>query len=183
MKNKRGMSPVIATVLLVILTIVAVAIVTQIFLPFTKDSLSKSKSCFTYREYFVFDDSFKYNCYNSDGVYLTVKARGDKASANNIGGFDLVLLENGVSKKISVRTGDQNQCGAGGIKSMDDLNCTSKIRLPAGGEVVSYKYNYVPTRGINSARIYPYVIDEESKEGKICEDPSNTVKIGVCSGS
>ena len=64
MMDKKGVSPVIATVLLLVLTIVIGGIIFSVVIPFVKDSLGDSKVCLDVLQGVEFPES-KFNCYNS----------------------------------------------------------------------------------------------------------------------
>lgn len=64
MFSKRGVSPIIATVLLVILTLVAVGILAAFVIPFVNDSFKNSKECFDVLDKVKFDGDSLYNCYS-----------------------------------------------------------------------------------------------------------------------
>ena len=81
--DKRGVSPVIAEILLVMLTIAAIGIVAGFVIPFVQNTLTKSTECTNYNDYFKFQevfnvgsDEFRYNCRDAgDGLYgISVKA-------------------------------------------------------------------------------------------------------------
>ena len=53
LKRKRGLSNVVSTILLVLLTFSAVVIVAGILIPFVRDSLNEGSECLDYRDYFT----------------------------------------------------------------------------------------------------------------------------------
>src|SRR3989338_10500321 len=79
-REKRGLSPVIATVLLIMITISAAAILTPVILNFVKKNTEKTE-CVPYTDYFKFEESVggkRYNCY-IDGLYgFTIRAVPDE---------------------------------------------------------------------------------------------------------
>ena len=58
-KNNKGMSGIVATVLLIMLTIVLGAFLAKFVIPFVKNNLSKSSECLDYRDHFSFQESFR----------------------------------------------------------------------------------------------------------------------------
>ncbi|MGV8142613.1 MAG: archaellin/type IV pilin N-terminal domain-containing protein [Candidatus Pacearchaeota archaeon] len=62
--NKRGVSPVVATVLLLVLTVGLAAVIFSFVIPFVNDQLGNSKACLKVLDGVEFADS-KFNCYNS----------------------------------------------------------------------------------------------------------------------
>lgn len=69
MKSKRGLSEVVATMLTVLITIAAISFIASLVIPFVRNGLSSSTECFPAKDYFKFDDSQGYNCYDSAGRY------------------------------------------------------------------------------------------------------------------
>ena len=59
---KRGVSPVVATVLLLVLTVVIAAVVFSFVVPFVNEQLGNSKACLNVLDGVEFADS-KFNCY------------------------------------------------------------------------------------------------------------------------
>lgn len=147
------MSEVVATVLIITLTVTGVAVIAGFVIPFVRENLQKSTECIAYKDYFMFDDALGYNCYvanNENIIYgMTVKAGIDKKIEENIGGFEIVLKKNdGTAKKLSKE--EIMTCGA------------SKFELPKTGEIKTYAYS---GEDIVSATIYTTL-----KSGRICEE-------------
>ncbi len=61
--NNRGVSPVVATVLLLVLTVVLASVIFAFVIPFVQDQLGNSKECLNVIDGVEFADS-KFNCYN-----------------------------------------------------------------------------------------------------------------------
>lgn len=170
-KNKRGLSPVIATVLTIMLTVAAVAALAAFVVPFVRDSLQRSSECLDYGSYYVFEES-GYNC-NTENVYaLSVKASFDKELAESVAGFKIIFNDaSGATRQAEVRTGAE----ASSISIMGDSS--GVLRTPGAGGVVTYVYSAAPEDSFISAEVYPIV-----KSGRICGDVKETVKIIECSG-
>ena len=83
MMKRKGLSEVVSTVLMVLITIAAVAFVANLAIPFVKNNLQHSTECLSARDYFKFDDSLGYNCYDQTGLYgFSVQAgNGGETSA------------------------------------------------------------------------------------------------------
>src|SRR3989344_4105789 len=126
---KRGLSPVIATMLLVVLTVGAIVLVSSYLVPFVKNSLG-STSCVKYLDHFQFDESFEYNCYTSDKkLYgISIKAGDNNTASEDIVGFNLVFKEKGNSKAIMVKGGAAGICTSGGIVGFNKA-CSSLIEI------------------------------------------------------
>ena len=170
--GRKGLSAVVATVLLMLITIVAVIIISQVLVPFVKTSLNRASECVNYWEYFVFDDSFGYSCYDDEennGITLT--ASGEERQDNSIIGFDLVFNKRVESQKSSARSG----APIGELRMLD--GSITNIKIPKRGETLSYVYN----NGIayESVDVYPVI---KSRDGeRICEK-SDSIKLKRCEG-
>src|SRR3989344_8034348 len=104
MKGKRGVSPVIATVLLLVLTIVAVSILAVFIIPFVKNSLGTSKGCFDVLGDIKFDAESRYNCnyQNASGARSGFSVRID---SDEIVGFSLTLFQQGSANSYRIENG------------------------------------------------------------------------------
>lgn len=173
--NKRGVSPIIATVMLIMLTIAAVGIIAGFLIPFVKKSLSDSTVCFSYRNYFEFEDKFGYNCYSSDGVnYLhavSVKSGSDTSKEANIKGFELVFSEMGSSTKKSAVNGASASSEIGGLRMLDETK--DEIAVPQAGEMRTYVFNG-GSNVYKGVEVYPVL-----QTGKVCE-ASDKVDLKIC---
>jgi len=93
--HKRGLSAVIATVLLIMLTVGAVALIAGVIIPFVKNQLDTSKKCFEVIDQISIVQGV-YTCYNSSNTEIMIK----RASKNfELKGF-LVSLSNKSSSQV-----------------------------------------------------------------------------------
>ncbi len=142
--KKRGLSPVVATVLLLMITVAAVGIIAGYLIPFVKNNL-RGTSCVKYIDYFKFDETFQYNCYDSMN-YTAVSVRGGDNSSlsEKIKGFNLIFSEEGAATSVRVISGESGKCEEDGISMLDD-DCMPPndkvIIIPGAGEVQTYVYN------------------------------------------
>ena len=168
--NKRGLSPVIATVLTIMLTVAAVAALSAFIVPFVRNSLQKSSECIDYGDYYTFEES-GYNCYSGNLYAFSIKTSFDKELANNTDGFKLIMTDkSGATKQAEAR----NDAPASEIfKVMGDLS--GKLRIPRPGGVLTYIYSASDTDKFASAEVYPIL-----KSGRICADAKEMIKIVEC---
>ncbi|MDO8508456.1 MAG: hypothetical protein Q7S27_02105 [Nanoarchaeota archaeon] len=179
MIQKRGMSTVIASVLLILLTISAVAIIANFIIPFTEDSL-ESTECFEFREHFLFDEDFDYNCYDTaNGKYiLSVKVRPENSSSEKVAGisFRLTSKTSGTSATAfegDVAAGEGDSTKVIGILDRQIGIGTIVIPKPTG-RYSAITYNYTSTEAYEKAEVYPVLED-----GRICE-ASDAIQITEC---
>ena len=70
-RSKKAVSEVIATVLIILVVITAIAIITPILINFTKNKLTQGQACFDMLGKLSFDDA-GYACSNSTGTFVTI---------------------------------------------------------------------------------------------------------------
>lgn len=185
--NKKGVSTVVAVVLLILLTFSAVTLLLSFIKPFVEDNLKKSTECIPYNEYFQFEDNFdtNYNCYKAPtppaANYLTgimVKA-GTKLSTEDmeqLNGFVLVFKKGADSESIKVTDGISAARVPKGIwvlETTPPYSFTVNINKP--GEMITYVYN--SSKQYDEVEIYPLL-----KSDRICEFKSDSINLIQCSG-
>lgn len=177
MINKRGVSPVIATVLIILVTIAAAGIIAGIAVPFVRDGLDKSTECLEFKEYYNFEKSiefnnteYRYNCVKTVPVSgESVNRYGFSVRANTVnkkdnlsdklGGFNVVLYtEDGKSEVISVDENYDNVIESEGI--------------PLEGEIKTYYYD--SDEFFINMEVYSRL-----NGGRVCE-LSDEIKISLC---
>ena len=100
--DRKGVSPVIATVLLLVLTIVIGGIIFSVVIPFVKDSLGDSRACLNVFEGVEFSES-KFNCYNSTALNTGFSV---KLKKEDIVGFRVALIgSTGSSDVVDIKEG------------------------------------------------------------------------------
>src|SRR3989344_4873581 len=135
-QKKKGLSAVIATVGLLLMTIVAVTILIAFIVPFVRNNLDESTACLDYGEYFFFNEKFNFNCYEIGGTqkvyYLSVGAKTvENSTGKEVEGFKLVFYSNDMSSTKDVTTGDSPVTFNGGIYMLN--NETETIKIPNPG--------------------------------------------------
>ena len=171
--EKRGLSPIIAVVLLLMITVVAAGIILAFVVPFVKENLSSSGECFEVLGDLKFDET-PFNCFNSteDGGRTGFSVRIDN---EKIVGFRISLQSEGSSDAFDIESGTQ----ASNIRMLLD-NFNSPLEVPTRGGVRTYV-----TQGIfEKLEIFP-ILESKRKcdmadEIKIdkCEDPDAIDKVG-----
>ena len=164
--KKRGISSVIATVLLVLLTIATAGILAGILVPLVRDNINKSTECMDYTEYFSFDEDFGYNCYNMTNASYSVSVSAktvEKEIEELVKGFELRFIQKGESDIVSVRDGEDV-----GNVSMINLGET-KIDVPGAGETKTFVVKHDA-----ASKIEIYVT---LASGRICEEKSDSINV------
>lgn len=179
--KKKGLSNVVSTVMIILLTLVAVGVLAGIVIPLIRGN-TEATECITYRDYFTFEEEFEYNCFNSDVsdniLYaLSVRAASvNSQTEQDVAGFKLVFGKlGGVTDVVDANEGD----APGSDPEMIRMIFTGEnIEIPGSGEVRTYVYN----GGSNFYRrveILPVL-----KSGRPC-DVSDSIRLDgqFCDGS
>jgi flagellin-like protein len=183
--SKRGLSAVIATVLLLLITISAVVIIAGVILPFITGNLESSTECVDFRGYFTFEEKFefggdtlRYNCYqDADGdgsneLYgASIRAGVNKSgSVDELVGFDLVyIVKQGAAKTVKVRDGEESE----GVLLLSGES-VSVLRVPGPGEVRTYVYEESGGSEYEKVEVYPVLSND-----RIC-DMSDEIELRRC---
>lgn len=177
--GKRGLSEVVTTVLIIMLSVAAIGIIAGFVVPFVKNSLQKSSECLQYDNYLTFSEESGLNCYLLSGQnYLhgvSITALNNKELAENVEGIVLVFrAPNAESKTITARTGAASS--EFWMPAKTDLGVAhSDIEIPSPGETRTYVYN--ASMQFNSADVHPLL-----KSGRIC-DNKDTINLISCGGT
>ncbi len=180
-KNKKAITPVVATILLIMLTVVAAGIIAKFVIPLVTNNLGDSSECLPYQEYFYFEEEFGYNCYtaikNDSGATIS-RMYGISVGANTIkedaekeiSGFRLVFTKQGESNVLVLNNALDASREDGKIGMLD--TSIMKIVIPKGGEVKTYVYN--STNNFERIEIYPIL-----KSGKGCDRADSINVAGI----
>lgn len=165
---KRGLSTIIATILIILITITAVAIMASIIIPFTRNSLEDSTACLALQDSLQFDDPSNFNCYTSSnqGEYrLSVKARADEKIDEELIGLVLVLSSDTKSLPLKI-TSTELPSDVSIFRYIEGLS-----KIPTSGELRTYIYTTADS--FTKAEVIPI-----SKK-KTC-DPSDSIELKPC---
>lgn len=179
--EKKGVSTVVATVLILLITISAFAILSQFLIPYVKSALADAGDCKDYEHYFsiqeTIDDEngvFNYNCYDNSKNNLTgISIRGKaelKDKLGNLKGFQVVLKNDSTSTSFRVIDGEITpQVWVAG-----DYPPVRPLKIPQPNDIITYVYN--GTQYYNNVEVYAIV-----KTGKVCNIASK-ISIDRCVG-
>ena len=164
----RGLSAIVATVLILMLTILAGSLIAGFIVPFIRDGLSKSTSCVNYQTYFTFDDSLGFNCYRGANYFVSIKADTDRALQEGISGFDLVFAgKEGSAQRVSARSVVN--------PVLQLVNGSSYTHFPGAGDSVTYIYD--SGLALREVRLYTVLAD-----GTVCKQQTGIVSFTPCVG-
>lgn len=179
--KKKAVSDVVATVLIILLTVSAVALLVSFISPFVEKNLDSSTACLPYKEHYQFEqsvDGIYYNCYQINGSQVLVGATikfGSDLNENEIENLNgLLVVFSGTSKveTVNLTNGKSATKTLGGVW---ELEGSSILEVNGANEIRTYVYN--TTSSFSKAEIYPVL-----KSGKICEI-SDSINLEQCSGA
>jgi len=153
MNNKKGISTIVATVLIVLITVAAVTILWSAISPLIDRNLSEGTACFDVQNKLKIDTNKQYTCYNGTGVYYRVERA---ANSGSLEGFDVIVEADGETNRI-ISVTDMTALTENGAKTYQNATGLS------GADV---KYSIAPK----------VLIDGEKKA---CE-ASTPVEVSVC---
>ncbi len=133
--NEKGISPVVTTVLLILVSISAVIVIAGIIVPYVRSLLGESKECFATLEQLSINTESGYTCYYKDGgdkiATITIE-RGTKDI--DITGFLIRISGGGIGKRFEVKEG-QNPDSV--VMRHDS---SSQLEIPGLGEEITYNF-------------------------------------------
>ncbi len=132
---QRGVSNVVATVVLVLLTLVALGAVSTVVMSLVRDNLPND--CFKYQDYFQFDESFDLICKDGGKYGVTVSSKAIEENFEDpIEGFTLRFVGASESYVVEVKNGMNKDLG--GASFIDYDPAKTEIEIPKNGGTRSY---------------------------------------------
>ncbi len=152
--EKRGLSPVVASVLIILITVVAAMIIAAFVIPWIGSIGDEGKACFDVIGDLAFHGT-EYNCYSEDesltGFSISV-------NSENIEGFILLAISGGRSDRYVITKDDTH---SEKIKMLGNTTFTDiPLDVPTEGGIRTYVFNGL----VDSFEIYPLL-----RDGKKCE--------------
>lgn len=179
-KSKKGVSQIISTILLILISIVAFASIVAFVVPFVQEQLEGSRECFNVPEQISIIDSSEYTCFNNDKIKVGVSVKRSSEEVE-IGGFQFAVRgKNTAGEENSVVVEVKGGTPAANVNM---LNGDPDLILPKKGEEKTYVITLAPGRA-ESAVSSPekVVIAPISAKGKLC-NIADEVEIPRCSES
>jgi len=167
MKQKRGISAVITTVLLILLSIMAIGIIAGVVVPMVRQSLGDAQDCFELRDYVTILASQK-TCYNSGNTTLMISRGNDNKS---IYGIAVTIYGQDQSKRFDLIDGQKT---AGVTKYSSTAMAAfgvANLAIPGPGEAFTYVFNTSGSGGTANVAAL-------TRAGKACD--VSTLNIPSC---
>ena len=171
--NKGGVSAVIATVLLIMITVVSAGLIFSFVIPFVNQQTEEASDCFAVFGGLEFGDT-AYNCYveaggcGPGGDYTCFNRTGFSVSITKEGvvGLMVALVSGGSSDVFDIEEGST----IGALEMLDELITTFEV--PQSGGMRTYVADAVYETGKVSAIL---------ENGKVCE-AADTIIFRECIG-
>jgi flagellin-like protein len=135
-RGKRGLSPVIAVVLLLLITIIAAGIIVAFVIPFIQDSLEGGEACFNVLGDLSFAET-PYNCFNTSFVVDDPDGRvgfSVRVSNDDIVGFVAGVQRQGSSTAFEIVEDFTDE----DIRMLIGPGFDGALEIPGNGEVRTY---------------------------------------------
>ena len=98
--DKKGVSQIVATILLVLISVGAVAILAGVIIPWVRNSLGEECGLDIVGKEIAKIDKEAYACYNHTGVYLSIEIR-----EIDVSGFIVNIYSKGTSERFAIEEG------------------------------------------------------------------------------
>tara|TARA_Y100000310_G_scaffold327739_1_gene394573 strand:+ start:219 stop:797 length:579 start_codon:yes stop_codon:yes gene_type:complete len=185
--GKRGVSQIIATVLIILVTVAAISLIAGFIIPFVRDNLGEGTECLNFQENYKFkekidsgDAEYFYNCAKTIsggeqyGFSIEAEALEDK-NLEELKGFNVVFYTGeGVSERVDLFDG-VDLADVKVYNSTLDVFANQLIVIPKKGEVRTYVYESDKT--FEKIEIYSVL-----QNGRVCAK-SDEINIINCGGN
>lgn len=161
----------IATVLILLLTIVAVTILASFIIPFVKDNTENTQECFEVLGKLNFYET-QFNCYLTEDfnpANVTRTGFSLRVDNDNVQGIRVSLLSGGSSDVIEIVNG----ATLDNVRMLNQTGFGQELVLPGNGEVRTYVVQGV----YEQAEAFAIL-----SNGEIC-DLSDSIRLRLCSGA
>ncbi|MFH0831543.1 MAG: archaellin/type IV pilin N-terminal domain-containing protein [archaeon] len=168
-KNERAVSSLVATVLLILITVAAVGIIWGAIMPMLNSAMEIGQACLNAR--LTIDTTSGYTCYKTTTNEVMIMV-GRGAEEFYLAGMSLIISGGGQSKTFQFKQG----AAIGGVKMIDG---TTTIQLPSTNEERTYLL-FIGTNltSVEEAKVAP--IARVGKTDRAC-DVSSKVPLTICS--
>ena len=159
--NKKGVSTVVETVLLILITMAAVVLVSAFVINLVRTNLDKGKTCYELQEYFKLSESGT-SCTNTTTTKLMIERSNEDKETQ---GFIVSLSTEDESTPYTIKSGTDGSA-IGGVKMG---NGSTTLALPGPGEAKTYLFNKTNVRAAD--------ISVLNNAGKSCDKFSYPISV------
>ena len=106
MKSKRGVSTVVATVLIILITVAAVGIIWAAVMPMVRNSIDKGSACFDAGSDISLVSDAGYTCITADGN-ISIQVRKGPSSEFELVGVQVIVSDDSGNSVSQIIEGDE----------------------------------------------------------------------------
>lgn len=168
-RNNKAVSALVATVLLILITVAAVGIIWGAIMPMLNRAMEMGQACLNAR--LTIDTTSGYTCYKTTAQEAQIMI-GRGAEEFDLAGMNVIVSGGGVSKTFKIKTTGQN-----GVRM---IGGATTLDLPEANE----ERTYMLSIGTNLTQVEEVKVAPISKVGNTernC-DVSSRVPLTVCTG-
>jgi len=165
-KGKKGVSSIIATILLILISIFAATVIIGFVVPFVKDTLAEEKECYEVKDQLKINTESAYTCVYGGGKNASVTIRREFGEVE-IKGFKMGVYGDDGARVFDIKEGMI-------VTDVQMINGSTILSLPEKGGERTYNITTTLT-SIDEVKIVPLRIN-----GKPCSKAVNTAKIKGC---
>lgn len=179
-RDKKAVSEVVASVLIILITVGAAVVLGTLIKPFVTDNLKKSTECLPYQDYVKFEERVNgnnYNCWQDVGasnymIGATIKTGAGLTDEqmNELKGFALVFMSDTGSENVELYEGIVYSREQGNVW----LYGENEFRLIEPRETLTYVYNSQDKS--SKIEVYPLL-----ESGSVC-GKADEIKVFECDG-
>lgn len=149
--KKRGISAIIATVLVILITVTAAVVLAAIIIPMLKGKMNEAKTCNDLKDVLSLGD---YTCYNETATYVMIKRTANNETPIDKLSFSLIAGGDGKDYEITEGSAPSSE-----IRMYDS---STPMKLPKAGGAKTYVFDLpnadyldvaVTSKGINCGAI------------------------------
>jgi len=171
-KDKQGISAVVATVLLIFISIIAVVIIWGVIKPFVKEGLNKGSSCFEALEKVRIVEDPLYTCsiVQAPAIVTRVMVEVDDIKIN---GLAISLYSQGTSKVVKIKQGGYETSDTG-ITTVSMYPSGANLELPPKNGARTYSIIDMSGGALKEkVSIHPII------NGKVCSE-GDEAELEIC---
>lgn len=140
MKSKKGVSDIVITVSMILISIVAVGVISAFVIPMIKGQLAKSSACMSLREHFQVRTDLSATCYDPTAgqIKLSIQRGAEKEEAK---GFSVVIFTSeGEAEAYQILNGTE---GYSNVPGLPNRQAARVYTLPVTGNVEKVTINTI----------------------------------------
>jgi len=162
--RKKGVSTVVATVLLILISFLAIGVISSFIIPMIRGGLGQGQSCFEVRDYVRVAESAD-NCYDEENTTLMIERGADNIE---IKGFSISIYSESTKSSRAFEIGASSSTEGVMMYDSSADSFTLQPTIPLRGEGKTFQFAIS-----NGTRAEIGVL---TKDGSICQSSSSEIR-------